>query len=203
MTGVVLMVIGVLLLGAGIVVYSTSGKDKANVEIEAEPTAANTIPIADMPEAKDNYDKGVEFEKFVVKKFVPKYFIVKEWVGDKYVDGVYAESTQHPDLLMEFIGYKQNIQFAVECKWRQNSFNDGIAFSTVEQLERYRKFAKERQLSVFMALGLGGKAESPDRLYIVPLDKISKPFMTMSQLKKYEKKVDANFYYDYKKRVLK
>lgn len=203
MTGIVLMVVGVVLLGAGIIVYSTSGKDKANKEIGAEPTPANTVSITDLSDTNNNYDKGLVFEKFIVKKFSTNLFKVKEWAGDKHVDGIYAETTQHPDLLMEFTGYNQNKQFAVECKWRQNSVNDGIAFSSEEQLDRYRNFSKERQLTVFMAIGLGGVSDSPEKLYIVPLKKISKPFMFINQLKKYEKKVDANFYYDYKKDVLK
>lgn len=204
MTGIILMVVGVLLLGAGIVVYSASGKDKVKEETGgAGPTVANTTPVADIPKVENNYDKGFEFEKFIVKKFNRKLFNVKEWAGDKYVDGVYAETTQYPDLLMEFTGYNQNKQFAVECKWRQSSFKDGITFSTEEQLDRYRKFSKERQLIVYLAIGLGGKADSPEKLYIVPLEKITKPFILISQLEKYEKKLDANFYYDYKKEVLR
>ena len=203
MTGIILMVVGVLHLGAGIVVYSASGKDKVKEETEARPTAANATPIADIPKVENSYNKGLEFEKFIVKKFNTKLFIVKEWAGDKYVNGVYAETTQYPDLLMEFIGYNQNKQFAVECKWRQNSFKDGVSFSTEEQLNRYRKFSKDRQLTVYLAIGLGGKADSPEKLYIVPLEKIAKPFILINQLEKYEKKLDANFYYDYKKGVLR
>ena len=146
---------------------------------------------------------GLEFEKFIVQKFSEKLYKVKEWAGDKFVKGVYAETTQHPDLLMEFIGYKQNKKFAVECKWRQNDVNNGIPFSTNDQLNRYRDYAKKMKVSVFMTIGLGGKGATPQKLYIVPLNDIKKPFMFLSELKKYEKKVDANFYYDYKEDVLK
>lgn len=197
------MVVGVLLLGAGIVVYSTSGKVKQEVNSEAEPMPPNTIPVTDASEEGDNFNKGLAFEKFIVKKFNPKLYVIKEWAGDKYVDGVYAETTQHPDLLIEFIGYNQNKQFAVECKWRQNTYRDGVSFSTKEQLDRYRKFSEEKQLTVYLAIGLGGTADSPDKLFIVPLNEIEYPFMSIGQLNKYAKKVDANFFYDYKKGELK
>lgn len=193
------MVVGALILGAGIIVYSASGKDRVE-EVVAISEVAADIAVDD---ADLNYKSGLDFEKFIVKKFNTKLYKVKEWAGDKYVDGVYAETSQHPDLLMEFTGYNQNKQFAVECKWRQKSVNDGIPFSTQEQLDRYRKFSEERKITVFMAIGLGGKGDSPEKLYIVPLNKISKPFLFISQLKKYEKSVDANFYYDYKKNELK
>ena len=51
-----------------------------------------------------------------------------------------------------------------------------------------------------MAVGLGGRAAAPKRLFILPLQDITESFMYLSDLKKYEKKdVGANFYFDYKK----
>ena len=52
-------------------------------------------------------------------------------------------------------------------------------------------------------IGRGGKGATPDKLYIVPLDDISKLFMFLCQLKKYEKNVKADFYFDYKTAVLR
>lgn len=147
---------------------------------------------------------GLDFEKFIVRKFDTDFFKVKEWAGDKFVKGVYAETTQHPDLLMEYIAFKKNIKFSVECKWRKNSVNEGIPFSTREQLDRYKDYAKEKNVPVFMAIGLGGKGASPERLFIVPLKDISKPFLFLSELRKFEKRdLKASFYYDYKKNTLK
>lgn len=280
MTGIILMVVGVLILGVGIIVYSTSSKQgvvragniEVNVHKDALPTVAHdtfdmTIPehhevnkagtkgdnelekaiemaIADgvltanerelikktalskgvdyvkvLEDVEKRVDlleidsetelvnlevkNGIDFEKFIVQKFKKELYKIKEWAGDKYVKGVYAETTQHPDLLVEFIGYGKNIEFAVECKWRQNSVNNGIPFSTVEQLNRYRNYEKEKKVPVFMAIGLGGKGAAPSKLYIVPLKEISKPFMFLDQLKKYEMLVGKNFYFDYKERMLK
>ena len=164
----------------------------------------NLLEIDSETELVDLRQKnGLDFEKFIVQKFSDKLFKVKEWAGDTFVKGVYAETTQHPDLLMEFIGYKQNIEFAVECKWRQNGVNNGIPFSTNDQLNRYRNYAEKKKVTVFIAIGLGGKGATPEKLYIVPLKDISKPFLFLSELKKYEKKVDANFYFDYKEDELK
>ena len=196
MTGIILMVVGALVLGVGIVVYSNSGKQST--------LSANNSKVDSESELVDlKYKNGLDFEKFIVQKFNTKLFKIKEWTGDKYVDGLYAETNQHPDLLMGFSGFKQNKEFAVECKWRQNSTKDGIPFSTNAQLNRYRDYAKKKNVPVFMALGLGGKGAIPERLFIVPLKDISEPFMLISQLEKYEKKIDANFYYDYEDEELK
>ena len=150
-----------------------------------------------------NEKNGLDFEKFIVQKFNTEIFKIKEWAGDKFVKGVYAENTQHPDLLMQFTGYKQSLEFAVECKWRQKPYMKGIEFSTPEQLKRYKDYAKKKNVLVYMALGLGGKGGSPEKLYIVPLKDISEPFILLTELKKYEKNVGANFFFDYKKGDLK
>lgn len=201
MTGVILMVVGALVLGIGIVVYSTGSKDKVK-EIH-EDVAEKTVVDSNLDDSDINYQNGLDFEKFIVKKFTKKLYKIKEWAGDKYVEGVYAEANQHPDLLMEFNGYNQKKEFAVECKWRHKLYNNGIAFSTQEQLNRYKDYAKKKNIPVFIAIGLGGKGATPEKLFIVPLSDISKPFMLINQLKKYDKNVDANFYYDYEKEELK
>ena len=151
----------------------------------------------------DKYKKGLDFEKFIVQKFDLKFFKIKEWAGDKYVNGVYAETTQHPDLLIEFFTSRRNEKFAVECKWRQNVYKEGIDYSNFEQLDRYRNYAKKNNVPVFIAIGLGGKSAAPERLFIVPLKDISKPFMLLTQLEKYEKEVKTSFHYYYKEQELK
>lgn len=206
MTGIVLMVFGALVLGVGIVVYATSGKDR--VEKEATNSVVEANVGLESNDAKDdadlNYKNGYEFEKFVVKKFNPKHFKVKEWAGDKYVEGVYAETNQNPDLLMEFLEYNQNNkEFAVECKWRQKLYKNGLEFSTPNQLNRYRDYSKKMNVPVFMVLGLGGKGASPEELYVVPLKDITKPFMHVSELEKYKKDMKTNFFYDLKKGELR
>ncbi len=289
MTGIILMVIGVLILGVGIIVFSISGKqgvvtagnneigENVNISKDSLPTVAvisSDLITPEKPEVKngsnskveakednelekviemaiadgvlttnerelikktaiskgvdyvkvlDDVEKrvdlleidsetelvnleqknGLNFEKFIVQKFSTKLYKIKEWAGDKYVNGVYAETTQHPDLLVEFIGYGKNIMLAVECKWRKRSVDNGIHFSTVEQLNRYRNYEKEKKRTVFMAIGLGGKGAVPTKLHIVPLKDISKPFMLFSQLNKYEKAVNKNFYFDFEEEMLK
>ena len=63
----------------------------------------------------DQYKKsGDDFEKFIVQKFNRKYYKVKEWAGDKYINGIYAETTQQPDLIIELNLEFSSTTFAVE-----------------------------------------------------------------------------------------
>lgn len=149
-----------------------------------------------------NKKNGDNFEKFFVQKFDQKYFSIKEWAGDKYINGFYAETTQQPDLLIEFSYKKEVSTFSVECKWRKILNKGGIEFAKTDQLERYRAFEKKRRIPVFMAIGIGGESKAPEKLYIVPLQKVISNFINEDQLIQFEKDVKKNVFYDYKKRIL-
>ena len=146
---------------------------------------------------------GDDFEKYVVQKFSRKFFNVVEWAGDKYVDGIYADTTLHPDLLMELKVNGINEQFYVECKWRSRYNADEVVFAREYQLVRYKQFEKEKNIPVFIALGIGGKASNPDFMYTLPLRHISSNSITKKELKKYQKNINKDFYYDTKDNLLK
>lgn len=143
-----------------------------------------------------NKKSGDDFEKFVVQKFNRDFFQLKEWAGDKYVNGIYAETTQQPDLVMELNINGRISQFAVECKYRSEFKRRGIEFATREQFNRYRDFEKNRNIPVFIAIGVAGKPDSPQYFYVVPLFKLDSNFIDEQTLEKYGKSTKSNFFFD-------
>ncbi len=139
---------------------------------------------------------GDDFEKFIVQKFDRRYFKIKEWAGDKYVKGIYAETTQNPDLLFEFKMKDERRLFSVECKWRKKLYKNGVEFAKESQLARYRKFEIEKDIPVFVAIGISGEPSQPQHIYIIPLKNIKSTFLTIDELKQFEKTDDRNFYYN-------
>ena len=142
--------------------------------------------------------QGDDFEKFIVQKFNKKYFSIKEWAGDKYVDGVYAETTTQPDILVEIKVRDKTDIFWVECKWRQNTYNGGIEFATKEQFKRYNQYQQKRKIPIFVAIGLGNKGISPSQLFVVPLDKLKSNFIHLNYLQYFEKEIEDDLYYNMK-----
>jgi len=140
--------------------------------------------------------KGNDFEKYVVEKFNKKYFKLKEWAGDKYVNGTYAQTTMHPDLVLEFKLKGETKTFAVECKWRKNLYNNGVEFANTDQLARYRKFAKQQNIAVWVAVGVGGEASNPKYVSIIPLSEIDNTFLSLELLKKYNHNIEKGLFYD-------
>ena len=244
MTGIILMIIGILIFVIGVIAYSTSKKPNEKIANNNELEKVIEMAIADgvltdnerklikqTASVNDlNYDEiivdvekqiselktdseteiidvkkknGDDFEKFIVQKFDKKYFRIKEWAGDKYVNGVYAETTPQPDILLEFHHKKDSAKFWVECKWRQNSNTKSIQFASEKQFERYKNYQKERNIPVFVAIGLGGKASSPEQLFIVPLSELKYNYVYLDYLSKFEKNVNSDFFFDSKTNVLK
>ena len=192
MIGTILMATGALLLLSGFAIFNTTDKPKEPMEQSLSEESTYDI----------NKKKGDDFEKFIVQKFDKELFTIKEWAGDKYVNGVFAESTLHPDLLMELkIGSTTN-QFSVECKWRKQAFQGKIEFSYKEQFARYKKYAKEKDIPVFIALGLGGTPSAPEKLYIIPLQEINTWELKISDLKAYKITTGKDFYYNTKTKTL-
>ncbi|MEX1190313.1 MAG: hypothetical protein WED33_13730 [Bacteroidia bacterium] len=146
---------------------------------------------------------GDHFEKYVVQKFSRKYFNVKEWAGDKYVNGIYADTTAQPDLMMEFSLKGSKETFSVECKWRKEFVNEALTFATPDQLSRYKAFEIDRNIPVFIALGVGGKASSPDELYILPLKEMKTTTVKKTAIRKYTHNLEKGLYYDAENNMLK
>lgn len=179
-----------------------NGLDYETVIAEVE-TKMENLDFASETQLIDFSKKsGDDFEKFVVQKFDRKYFKLKEWAGDKYVDGIYAETTLQPDLLLEFRFKGKTSEIAVECKWRSDYMRGGIEFATESQFKRYQDFGKKRDIPVFIVIGIGGKPESPQYFYVVPIAEIKSNFINSSTLKNYGKWLDTNFFFDQEKQKL-
>ena len=139
----------------------------------------------------------------MVQKFNRKYFNVLVWAGDKYVNGIYADTTLHPDLLMELQLKRGKSLFYVECKWRKDFNGGSVQFAGEAQLERYKQFEKEKNIPVFIALGIGGKATNPEFIYTSPVSLLNSNSMTKADLHPYQKDISKGFYYYAKGKVLK
>jgi hypothetical protein len=174
------------------------------------PPVDNPIPLpaVAMAEVKKdtvdpNQEKGIEFEKYIVQKFSKHYFTILDWTGDKFVKGYYAQSSLEPDLKMRFTLQQNSVDFAVECKYRSSFFNDGMDLEK-RQLTQYQKFAAEKQMKVFIVLGVGGSPKEPQELFIIPLEKIETPFLDRTFLMAFKKSnPKANFFFDAPTQVLK
>jgi hypothetical protein len=169
----------------------TAAKTLAKFDVNSDDTLSKKV-------SKDNSkEKGDAFEGYAVSKFKTNFFKLLEWQGDKYHNGIYPESNQNPDLLYGLQG--QADKFAVECKWRSGFINGKVEWTNDQQLKRYNQYMLEKNLPVFIVLGIGGEPSRPDEVYAIPLRRMKYSFATKDYLQQF-KRLDAsrNFYYDLK-----
>lgn len=136
---------------------------------------------------QEHKQKGNEFEKFVVQKFNKKYFKIMEWTGDKYINGIYAETTTQPDLRIKFTLHDMEKEFAVECKYRSYYFKDGIDWAKDNQRNNYQNYSEAKGIITFVAIGVGGTADNPEELFIVPLQELKSDFISKADLLPFKK----------------
>lgn len=148
---------------------------------------------------QNGYEKGERFEQFIIKLFNEHFFYLKKWrKSEKFTDSCLSFDHWNPDLEMElvFTGARK-YRFAVECKWRKE-FRDGkIDWARNDQICAYRMFQDQVRIPVFVAIGIGGEPDSPEKLFLTPLNNIhmhSELYETA--LIPFKRKPTHKFYYD-------
>jgi hypothetical protein len=194
--GIILTVLGISIAILGIIILTKN----SNKIVEAIETTQKEIEVE-----RTEKQKGDDFEKYIVQKFSKSYFNIVEWTGDKYIDGMYAKSNTNPDLTLRFKMKDIEKDFAVECKYRSDYYKNGVEWCSEQQLQNYKNFATDKEIAVFVAIGIGGVATAPEELFIIPLTEMTTNFVDKSFLNRYkkEKLKESNLFYDYQSGRLK
>jgi len=105
-------------------------------------------------------EKCNHFKKFTYDSlFLDPYFTMTE------LDSGFKNE---PDFIVK---YKPNgEEFYLKCKFRTSLYQGHFDWAREDQLDSYKEFAEENEKPVYFALGLGGCADDPDRVYIMPLE---------------------------------
>jgi hypothetical protein len=140
-----------------------------------------------------NERKGYLFEKWVVNQFPDKDFLLREWRSDKHIGRRAADSGMNPDLIFQCRETSPNLYFAIECKYK-NYINDEIPQWAEEyQLKNYQEFQDKYNMSVFLALGIGGSAFQPQSFSIIPLSVLNNSILVSKAVREEYKRCDLPF----------
>ncbi len=133
----------------------------------------------DLEDSKiDSLIKGRQFELFTAGIFdADDRTTIEDWTSDKGIkDGLFVKSNSNPDFTVSINqdGVKTNV--AVECKFRsrfdpnKEGIPTFITFDTKVKMERYRNYQKNKQIPVYILLGVEGTANNPGKLFIVSIE---------------------------------
>lgn len=171
-------------------------RHKEKPQVQAEKTLATEDEM-------DSYEKGLEFEKYIVSRFNKEFFTHLDWSGDKNANGQVAQSAGNPDMLLEINVRDGSAQFAVECKWRAHYYYDQIEIAKESSIRNYKLYAKSKGVPVFIVLGVGGKPSKPNEVFSVPLSDITDVDLHRDWLKEYKHDLKREgFFYNLKAQTL-
>ena len=127
--------------------------------------------------------KGNNFEDYVIKLLAnQKDITFAGKVSDYHKNGISATENTEPDLKFKY----QQRSFAVECKWRNSFKNGNIEWAKSYQIRNYIRYQAEKKEKVFVAIGIGGKSDAPEELFLVPLYRLPKEFANESYIKEFK-----------------
>lgn len=177
----------------------------APAPVYAAPPPARVHAAPAAQEETEAARNGREFEHWAALRLGKLPFCLKDWRGDKFVAGVFAESTLYPDLLVEYQGEGDPVQFAVECKWRSRYYGtDELRWGEQRHLRRYQQYAEEKGLPVYLLIGVGGTGAAPREVYLVPLQEVPSSRLYFRELKGKDRvDHDGVFRYDGERRRLR
>ena len=136
----------------------------------------------------ETHVKGDDFENYVEDYMFYKdnYKLIHRTQDYSANKNRYIEESKEPDF--KFQSIKTGKEFFVEAKYRSR-FPNAVEWCTFSQLKRYQKI--DRGTSVYLALGTGGDAYTPDHIFFIPLKDIKYTKLFRSFLKKYEVSVGS------------
>lgn len=189
----ILIVIGVLLVAAGIIGLThrkTNGAGSAENETPNDNISENATVNSDLSWNGQNAStdsavddglsdaerKGRAFELFVRDHFSNKNYSLVEHVNDNPTYEHVTERSKGPDMVFRHLASDE--QFAVECKYRSGwDEYDGkvmVEWASEENIRNYLAFADERKMNVVVIIGVGGTPDSPNEVYAAPLKALKK-----------------------------
>lgn len=143
-------------------------------------------------------EKGKIFEKYIKSCFNKHHFVFVD-TSTSISEGFTKDAVKclFPDFKVVYKAKRKKYLFAVECKWRERFIDGKINWATEKQIKNYKAFQTKNNLTVFVAIGVGGLCSKPYKLFVTPLDKIEmKTEVYETDLFDYKRKVKGNFYYD-------
>jgi len=143
------------------------------------------------------YEQGRLFEEYVKNLFNLDSFKIKKWRRSRLIPtDTFIGGLGDPDLELIFVGKNQH-PFAVECKWKSYFYKGKIEWARQDQIDKYLDFERKNAMPVFIAIGIGGSPNNPEKLYVTPLCNISgNTEVSKYQLITYKRRPTQRFFYD-------
>ena len=184
---ILFLIIGIVSLA--ISTYFFTRKENSTAVVQARPeTSLEALHEKDSSKRdvfNANKEKGNAFEDYMIQLLGKEKGVqLVSRNSDYHKNGVSATENMEPDLKFKL----NNVRFSVECKWRKSFFNQEVSFAKNYQIRNYNKYQIDTNQKVFVAFGIGGNPTSPEKLFLLPLAKLTEEYISEHEIRDYEVK---------------
>lgn len=132
----------------------------------------------------ESFAKGEEFERYVREWIftVDDYELKHRTHSYNDNKGDYIETSLAPDFIM--MSKKTKKEFCLEIKFRSYFYDNAVEWCKDYQYKRYLEY--DKNIPVFILLGVEGTPEYPENLYLFPIRKVKYSKVFRSILEKYK-----------------
>lgn len=194
----ILVILGVIVV-AGVAYYWLTSKNT-----KRESSTDNTEPYTEKHKAQESktpttgtskHNSG--FEKFITMKVEASDLMrVGSWEVEP-IDDEPVHTWEAPGLHVNWKRDSLMFKFIVECNYQGEAASDILEFN-VNSFEKYKTYSEVNKIPVFIAIGWGTNPNTPESLYLVPLQVFAKGTVLFSMLAPYKlNDIKSNIVYDY------
>lgn len=114
-------------------------------------------------------------------------FLFKQFVNNRLEEAGFFKSMEPAQVEGRLVNYSthaggQSTKFAVICIWKPGFIKGRLEWAKSYQLVSYRRYENERDMPVYVAVGVGGSPSGPLALSFVPLKQVRSNVLSETQL---------------------
>lgn len=149
----------------------------------------NSIQKEKQIQIAENIKNQEKYNEFIENKFSSKYFKVSK---------IEELNTRLTNLRIEYDIKGKSGEFYLKTEWIKENNNEFII------LTNYKSFLQNNSELSFVVVGIAGKRDEPELLYIIPVNEINTDKIYFDKIEQFKKhKINSSFFFDVQTKLLK
>ena len=157
-------------------------------------TVDNENKITDPTLLQTETENQKYFREFIESKFNDKYFTIKT---------LSVDDNSNANLQIKYNIKGNTGLFYVQTQWIEQTNNEFITITNKEITNYQTYFQNNNTAPFYKIVGINGKPNEPELLYIIPVNKINTNKLLFKKIEQFKKeKIKSNFFFDTKEKIL-
>ena len=177
----IFILVGILMLGGLMIFVADAVQTRKRLTSRASKRSSSSQNVLEDMELQSR------FQAFVLTLFDPLYFSFRRPGRERVPAGNFSERLSSPDVEFRFRHKESSARFGIHCLFCPGYADDKIRLASREQMQNYLAFQEETDMEVYYVVGVGGRAEDPKELFLIPVSEIKNEILNKYELDTYRK----------------